>query len=131
MSEHNRQLGSNLSTKVEQCHQMYDHKQPFDKFCDFQYEFPCLLNNVTDPTDIFTNRPCINLTQIGDGIANCYGALDESNTFEDCQGNMKGYSFRCNSALALSLPLESKSRTWYFESIDTQEGHFGKLNYTI
>ncbi|CAF2814935.1 unnamed protein product [Rotaria sp. Silwood2] len=102
MSEHNRQLGSNLLTKIEQCHKMYDHKQPFDEFCDFQYEFPCLLNNVTDPTDLFTNRPCINLTQIGDGTANCYGALDELNTFEDCEGNMKGFGFRCNSSWALS-----------------------------
>ena len=57
--------------------------QPFSDICDTTFEFPCLLNNVDNPLDIEKYRPCINLTQIGDGIVNCHNAYDERNTVVD------------------------------------------------
>ncbi|CAM4936556.1 unnamed protein product [Rotaria socialis] len=100
VSKHNLHL-TNLSAKINQCHKLYDYQQPFGEFCDFQREFPCLLNNVADPIDILKNRPCVNLTRVGDGVADCYGALDEMNTFEDCRGTMKGFTFRCADMLTI------------------------------
>lgn len=42
--------------------------QAFITFCDQTFEYPCILANVNQPLDFLVNRPCINLTSIGDGI---------------------------------------------------------------
>ncbi|CAF1123291.1 unnamed protein product, partial [Adineta steineri] len=59
-------------------------KQPFSDFCNISSEYPCLLANVTNPLDIKRNRPCIDMTLIGDGIYHCHGGLDERNTATGC-----------------------------------------------
>jgi hypothetical protein len=53
---------------------------------------------VNDPLNFTINRPCINLTQIGDGIIDCYGGLDERNLLT-CGNNIheqRGFDFHCS-----------------------------------
>ena len=40
----------------------------FAEFCRKKEEFGCILANVDEPLNFTMNRPCINLTQIGDRI---------------------------------------------------------------
>ncbi|CAF0861978.1 unnamed protein product [Adineta ricciae] len=68
---------------------------PFRDFCDFDSEYPCYRASVPNPLNITVYSPCINVTQIGDGIIDCYEGLDEKNTLEDCAGNMLGFTLRC------------------------------------
>ncbi|UJR11567.1 hypothetical protein I4U23_015747 [Adineta vaga] len=72
-------------------------QQPFVRRCNVTIEYPCLLAHVDNPLNIDLHRPCINLTQIGDGREDCYGGLDEKNTLENCDGSMLGPSFRCQN----------------------------------
>ena len=83
-----------LENTIMNCTERYI-RQPFSDNCNISVEFPCLRANVTNPLDIINNRPCINLTQIGDGIAHCYGAFDERNTAIGCKGHMMGFDFWC------------------------------------
>ena len=69
---------------------------PFRDLCNFTHEFPCYRADVPHPLNISAHRPCINITQIGDGIVDCYGGIDEKNTLEDCAGQMLGYTLRCD-----------------------------------
>ena len=85
----------NLDKRKETCQQKYTTSLPFQNICHFDYEYPCFRASVSDPLDIITHRPCINYSQIGNGIADCYGGVDEKNTFEDCQKNMLGNTLRC------------------------------------
>ncbi|CAF4374104.1 unnamed protein product [Rotaria socialis] len=94
-SDHNERLLA-LNDRKMICLAQYK-TLPFFDFCDFDYEYPCYRASVPRPLDIYTYRPCINLTQIGDGIEDCYGGLDEKNTFQDCQEQMLGYTLKCDS----------------------------------
>ncbi|UJR12875.1 hypothetical protein I4U23_017049 [Adineta vaga] len=96
-SVHNARLGS-LFTQLEKCQQRYS-KSPFSNICNTSFEFGCYLSRVSNPLDIQSNRPCINLTQIGDGIEDCYNAYDEKNTFTANldKRNMWGYYFNCGN----------------------------------
>jgi hypothetical protein len=74
--------------------------QPFSDICDITYEFPCLLNNVDNPLDIENHRPCINLTQLGDGIKDCHNAYDERNTLPGKEKwQMIGMTLICGNEL--------------------------------
>ncbi|CAF1414436.1 unnamed protein product [Adineta steineri] len=97
---HNMRL-SDFKKRSTKCQKEYAKMQPFMNKCNVTTEFPCFLANVTDPLNINTYRPCINLTQIGDTIENCYGGLDEKNTLENCDGSMLGFSLRCNDKRCL------------------------------
>jgi hypothetical protein len=80
-------------------YQKWDSRSPFSKICNTSFEFGCYQSGVSNPLDIELNRPCINLTQIGDGIEDCYNAYDERNTFKDnsfMQG-MWDFSHRCGN----------------------------------
>jgi hypothetical protein len=73
-------------------------KVPFVRFCNYIKEYGCILNNVGDPLNFTINRPCINLTQIGDGVIDCSGGLDERNLLS-CGDNLyeqRGYDFHCS-----------------------------------
>ena len=74
--------------------------RPFATICNLSIEFPCLRANVSDPIrNLTSNRPCIGLHQIGDGRADCYGAIDERNSFEYCNHTtMLGNNFKCLSS---------------------------------
>jgi hypothetical protein len=87
---------SNLSSLLEKCRKLYS-KSPFSNICKTSFEFGCYLSRVSNPLDIQSNRPCINLTQIGDGVEDCYNAYDEKNTFTSSSiiGGMWGFSLRC------------------------------------
>ena len=94
-SIHNARLAG-LRDKIEKCQKRY-FQAPFSKFCNTSYEFGCYRSGVFDPLNIWLNRPCINLTQIGDGIENCYNAYDEKNTFQitPFSLDMWGFNFNC------------------------------------
>ncbi|CAF3686684.1 unnamed protein product [Rotaria socialis] len=96
-SFHNRNL-KDLSLQLEKCRKRYS-TATFSKICNMSLEFGCYLSGVSNPLDIQLNRPCINLTQIGDGVENCYNAYDEKNTFISNLrgGRMWGFHFRCNN----------------------------------
>ncbi|CAF1172971.1 unnamed protein product [Adineta ricciae] len=79
-SVHNFQL-QNLSSLIQQCHALY-LKPPFSNICNTTFELGCLRSHAANPLDIHSHRPCINLTQIGDGIEDCYNQYDEKNTFK-------------------------------------------------
>jgi hypothetical protein len=53
----------------------------YSSVCNTSFEFGCYRSRVSKPLDIESNRPCINLTQIGDNVEDCYNAYDEKNTF--------------------------------------------------
>ncbi|CAF4374171.1 unnamed protein product [Rotaria socialis] len=94
---HNAHL-TNLPSQLEKCRERYS-KPPFWKICNTSFEFGCYLSRVSNPLDIQSNTPCINLTQIGDGVEDCYNAHDEKNTFtaKTDNTNMWGFHFRCGS----------------------------------
>ncbi|CAF0897048.1 unnamed protein product [Adineta steineri] len=94
-SIHNRRH-SGLNKRRNDCRQKY-HDSPFSKICNTSFEFGCYRSGVENPLDIESNRPCINLTQIGDGIEDCYNAYDEKNTFRgnSVELDMWGFHFRC------------------------------------
>jgi hypothetical protein len=70
----------------------------FSRMCNASKEYGCILANVNDSLNFTINRPCINLTQIGDGIIDCYGGLDERNLLT-CGNNIyeqPGFDFHCS-----------------------------------
>lgn len=106
---------------------------PFRDFCNFNYEYPCYRAMVPNPLNISAYRPCINISQLGDGIADCYGGLDERNTLEDCDGQMLASTLRCNEgcisylvncrehslcAKSLLCSYRSKNSSWCNEDKD-------------
>jgi hypothetical protein len=96
-SIHNAHL-LNLPSQLEKCRKRYS-KSPFSNICNISFEFGCYLSQVSNPLDIQSNRPCINLTQIGDGVEDCYNAYDEKNTFtaNSIMAGMWGFHFRCGN----------------------------------
>ncbi|CAF1635205.1 unnamed protein product [Adineta ricciae] len=101
LSGHNKRL-TGLNERKIQCQTHYA-LLPFFDICNFDYEYPCFRSFVSNPLDIHKYRPCINQTQIGDRIEDCYGGIDEKNIFEDCQSNMLGYTLRCGDKCQSSL----------------------------
>jgi hypothetical protein len=70
----------------------------FSTICNLTNEYGCILVTVNDPLNFTLNRPCINLTQIGDGNIDCYGGLDERNLLT-CGNNtlqQRGFDFHCS-----------------------------------
>ncbi|CAF4065171.1 unnamed protein product [Rotaria sordida] len=93
-SVHNAKL-SELNDKVKKCRDRYS-QSPFSTICNTSFEFGCYRSGVSNPLNIDTHRPCINLTQIGNKIEDCYGGYDEKNTFE-INSRMLGYELVCES----------------------------------
>ncbi|CAF1427557.1 unnamed protein product, partial [Rotaria sp. Silwood1] len=88
-----------FNERRQECIRRYSNlTMPFSDLCNLLVEYPCYLASAPNPLDIYTHKPCINLTQIGDGIVNCYGGVDEKNTLESCGGSMLGYTLRCNNS---------------------------------
>lgn len=98
-STHNIRL-SNFSKHVNKCRRLYFIDQtPFSNHCNVSFEFGCYRSGVSLPLNIESLRPCINLTQIGDGKEDCYNAYDERNTFpsKSRSGGMWGFHFQCHN----------------------------------
>jgi hypothetical protein len=102
LSEHNSKIISHsLLEKIKSDLTDYNNDSDIVSFpgiCNANKEYACILANVTDPLNFTINRPCINLTQIGDGIIDCYGGLDERNLLT-CGNNIyeqRGFDFHCS-----------------------------------
>ncbi|CAF0789078.1 unnamed protein product [Adineta steineri] len=96
---HNEHLSNQLNDRKKLCQENYA-ALPFRGLCDLDHEYPCYRSTVSNPLDINKYPPCINHVQIGDGIEDCYGGIDEKNTFKDCDGNMLGYTLKCGNKCA-------------------------------
>ncbi|CAF4687599.1 unnamed protein product, partial [Rotaria socialis] len=84
----------NLTKTKLDCSSRYQKATvPFSKICDISKEYPCFRSDVDDPFNFTTNPPCINLTQIGDGIVNCLTGLDERNILQCGSIGMLGFNF--------------------------------------
>ena len=96
-SIHNARL-LDLKDRINKCHERYS-QSPFSKICNTSFEFGCYQVQGSNPLEIRLNRPCINLTQIGDGVENCYNSYDEKNTFavKSNKMGMWGFHFRCEN----------------------------------
>ncbi|CAF1139291.1 unnamed protein product [Adineta steineri] len=95
-SDHNARLPT-FSSKLAACRKKYS-RSPFSNICNTTFQFGCYLSGVSNPLDIQSNRPCINLTQIGDGKEDCYNAYDEKNIFSlnsRMGGGMWGLHLNC------------------------------------
>jgi hypothetical protein len=104
LSEHNAQLISDSDLeKIKNQTILYRTSDMssfvfFTTYCNIHREYKCILANVNNSVNFTINRPCINLTQIGDGIIDCYGGLDERNLLT-CGNNtheQRGFDFHCN-----------------------------------
>jgi hypothetical protein len=104
LSEHNSKIISNLTEMKEKCAKKNSIRS-FSNQCDVTREYPCLLANVKNALDFETNRPCINLTQIGDGYVDCYGGLDERNLLNCSSYSAQGFSFQCANHLSFQCIL--------------------------
>ncbi|CAF3833592.1 unnamed protein product, partial [Rotaria sp. Silwood1] len=111
---------SQLGSGVSECSNNYDEtwydarrelcrtrytQSPFSEICSISFEFGCYLSHVLDPLDIQSNRPCINLTQIGDGAEDCYNAYDEKNILKSlATEDMFGFDLICgNKTISYNL----------------------------
>ncbi|CAF3372263.1 unnamed protein product [Rotaria socialis] len=96
-SIHNARL-PNLPSQFEKCRKLYSNSS-FSNICNTSFEFGCYLSGVSNPLNITLNHLCINLTQIGNNVEDCYNAYDEKNTFT-ANSNVKGmwgFHFRCRN----------------------------------
>ena len=97
LSFHNQMI--NLTESQKKCAiKMSNKVQPFETFCNINNEYPCLLINFTEISDILYTRPCISINQIGNGKIDCLDGLDERNTRTHCHGMYQlGLSLQCRS----------------------------------
>ncbi len=85
----------NLTEIKEQCQLQYSsNNTPFSNICDISSEYPCFRTDIDDPFNITLNRPCINLTQIGDNKIDCLSGLDERNRIQCGTFGMLGFHFQ-------------------------------------
>ena len=103
LSNHNAQTenGIFINSKKTYLINTYIGNSDYESFptiCNRSKEYGCLLADVDEPLNFVINRPCINLTQIGDGIIDCYGGLDERNllTCGKNDNDQRGFDFHCS-----------------------------------
>ena len=93
LSAHNSRL-MKLNESKSKCEKENTKSRPFSNVCTMS-EYPCILANVKDPFNFTVNRPCINVSLIGDGKSDCYGGLDERNIRSCSSQRMLGFNFDC------------------------------------
>jgi hypothetical protein len=92
----------NLTKLKQECYKRYpSNKTPFADICDVSFEYPCFRTSVDDPLNVELNRPCINLTQIGDGKTDCLSGLDERNRLQCSSFGMLGFHVQFNDSLCV------------------------------
>jgi hypothetical protein len=102
LNEHNSKL-KNLTELKQRCHQQYhSNNTPFSDICDMRFEYPCFRTGIDDPLNIKLYRPCINLTQIGDGKTDCLTGLDERNRLQCSSRGMLGFNIQHNNSLCVT-----------------------------
>jgi hypothetical protein len=110
LKEHNSKL-MDLTEIKEQCYQKYRlDNTPFFDICNISFEYPCFRTDTDDPFNLTRNRPCINLTQIGDGITDCLSGLDERNRLQCARKGMLGFHFEFDENLCAAYRLLCTSR---------------------
>jgi hypothetical protein len=98
LKEHNSKL-MNLMEIKERCYQQYRlDNTPFSNICDISSEYPCFRTDTNDSFDLELNRPCINLTQLGDGQIDCLSGIDERNRLLCSNIGMLGFHFQLNES---------------------------------
>jgi hypothetical protein len=116
LSEHNieflglSKLEEIKTNRITENNAYYNESSPTS--CNYATEYPCLLANVDDPLNFIINRPCVNMTQIGDGVIDCYGGLDERNLLT-CGRNIhdkRGFDFHCDDQQCIPYHLHCKER---------------------
>jgi hypothetical protein len=99
--------------------------------CDYRQEYPCLrrVQNLEDLWNFTLYKPCIPLSQIGDGIVQCYGSRDEKNTIQ-IKGTyqMLGSRFLCENT-NLSIPYIHMCNKLY--KCSSSEDDYGCLIHKI
>ncbi|CAF1017425.1 unnamed protein product [Adineta steineri] len=101
LSTHNIPLVNlrKLKRLKERCRELYK-SQPLSQLCDYQTEYPCL-RNISIFQELWNfslHRPCIPLSQLGDGIIQCFGGKDEKLTIHMYPaGEVLGLSFLCQT----------------------------------
>jgi hypothetical protein len=101
LDEHNLKL-VNLTKLKQQCHKQYRlNNTPFFDICDLRFEYPCFRTDIDDIFNVELHRPCINLTQIGDGKTDCLTGLDERNRLQCSTRGMLGFHFQFNDSLCV------------------------------
>jgi hypothetical protein len=99
LSEHNSKL-MNLTEIKQRCYERYRlNNTAFSDICNISTEYPCFRTDNDDPFNLTLNRPCINLTQIGDGKTDCLSNLDERNRVQCSNLGMLGFNFQLNDNL--------------------------------
>ncbi|CAF0857990.1 unnamed protein product [Adineta steineri] len=96
LSPHNQAV-VNLNRVKRACINLYKAR-PLSMLCNYTQEYPCLRNisNFNDLWNFTLHKPCIPLSQLGDGIIHCYGGRDEKTTIErSVVGGMLGDAFLC------------------------------------
>ncbi|CAF0979211.1 unnamed protein product [Didymodactylos carnosus] len=94
LSDHNSKVIMNLMQMKSLCREK-NVNRPFDMLCNYTHKYPCLLVDVDESFNFTSNRPCIHLSQIGDGRVDCYGSLDERNLIACSSHKMLGFNFKC------------------------------------
>ncbi|UJR34447.1 hypothetical protein I4U23_021854 [Adineta vaga] len=104
LSDHNKAL-INLNKRKKRCKKLYEF-QPLSYFCDYQSEYPCLKN-----TEVFhelwnfsLHKPCIPLSELGNGITQCFGGKNEKLTIQlHPVGDPLGLSFLCQTTNRIKM----------------------------
>ncbi|CAF0853816.1 unnamed protein product [Adineta steineri] len=92
-----RNLNLKDETFIRDYFRRWYRSQSFSDICNLTNEYPCYQVDALDPLNVTHDRPCINLTQIGDGHVDCVGALDERNNRQRCDlPSMLGHYFECS-----------------------------------
>jgi hypothetical protein len=70
---------------------------PLSKICNSKIEFPCLRIEISSyANNLIHDQFCINVEQIGNGIIDCMGGMDERNTVKHCDHtDMLGDNYKC------------------------------------
>lgn len=101
LSKHNSKL-MNLTDMKRTCHQQYRlDNTPFSDICNISTEYPCFRADINDPFNVTLNRPCVKITQIGDGRTDCLSGLDERNRLQCSKHGMLGFDFQLNIILCV------------------------------
>ena len=104
-NEHNSKL-MNLTELKEQCDKQYRLDNiPFSNICNISSEYPCFRTGIDDPLNVTKHRPCINLTQIGDGKTDCLTGLDERNRLQCTLWGMLAFHFQFNDSICVPYHL--------------------------
>lgn len=105
LSEHNSKL-MNLIDMKQKCHQQYRlNNTPFSDICNISFEYPCFRTDVDNPFNFTLNRPCINITQIGDGKIDCLSGFDKRNRLQCSNYGMLGFHFQLDIMLCVPYSL--------------------------